>query len=77
METQHINNNNNYNKDKQIRILRLVMRFAGVFILLSVILSVVHSVYWLLFTGFVGLNLLQYSFTKFCPLEIILRKIIK
>lgn len=74
METQH---NNNYNKDKQIRILRLVMRFAGVFILLSILLSVVHSVYWLLFTAFVGLNLFQYSFTKFCPLEIILRKIIK
>ena len=53
---------------------------AGTFILLSLVLGVeaspiFHSKYWLLFTGFVGLNLLQFGFTKFCPLGLILKKI--
>ena len=52
----------------------LVRRFAGVFILLSLLLAHVHSPYWLWFTAFVGFNLLQSSFTHFCPLEIGLRK---
>lgn len=39
---------------------------AGTFVLLSVVLSQVHSVYWLLFTGFVGLNMVQSAFTGFC-----------
>jgi hypothetical protein len=34
-----------------------------------------HSPYWLWFTAFVGLNLLQSSFTNFCPLEILLKKL--
>jgi len=40
--------------------LRLI---AGFFVLLSVALSVLHSRYWLIFTGFVGLNLFQYHST--------------
>lgn len=52
-----------------------IRAFAGSFILISLILSQIHSVYWLFFTGFVGLNLLQSAFTKFCPLEIILKRI--
>lgn len=51
-----------------------IRTIAGVFILLSLTLSQVHSSYWLFFTAFVGLNLLQSSFTKFCPMEIILEK---
>lgn len=46
---------------------RAVMALAGTFILLSLVLSQLHSPYWLLFTAFVGLNLLQASFTGFCP----------
>ena len=53
---------------------RVVLAFAGSFILLSVILSMLYSPYWLLFTGFVGVNLLQSSFTGFCPLAVILKK---
>ncbi len=53
----------------------IIRRFAGTFVLLSLVLSQVHSRYWLLFTAFVGFNLLQSSFTRFCPLEIILRKL--
>ena len=52
----------------------LVRRFAGVFILVSLLLAHFHSRYWLWFTAFVGFNLLQSSFTHFCPLEIGLRK---
>lgn len=54
---------------------RLVMMFAGLFILLSLALSIYHSQNWLYFTAFVGLNLLQASFTGFCPLAIILKKL--
>ncbi len=53
----------------------IIRRFAGSFVLLSLLLSQVHSRYWLLFTAFVGFNLLQSSFTNFCPLEMILRKL--
>lgn len=52
---------------------RLVFAFAGVMILLSLVLSQVHSVYWLLLTAFVGLNMLQAAFTGFCPLARILK----
>ncbi len=53
----------------------IIRRFAGVFILLSLLLAHYHSSYWLWFTGFVGFNLLQSSFTGLCPLEYILRKL--
>ena len=53
---------------------RIVMAFAGTVILVSVLLGHYVSPYWLLLTGFVGLNLLQASFTGFCPLAIILKK---
>ena len=54
---------------------RLVFAVAGGFILLSIILSLIHSPYWLFFTAFVGANLLQSSFTGFCPLAVILKKV--
>lgn len=54
---------------------RLVLAFAGSFVLLSVILSQLHHVYWLFFTAFVGLNLLQSAFTGFCPLAKILKAV--
>jgi hypothetical protein len=53
---------------------RLVFTVAGSFVLLSVLMSVFHSQYWLFFTAFVGANLLQASFTGFCPLAVILKK---
>jgi Inner membrane protein YgaP-like, transmembrane domain len=52
----------------------IIRRFAGSFILVSLLLAHYHSAYWLWVTAFVGFNLLQSSFTKFCPLEIILRR---
>ncbi|MDJ0783984.1 MAG: DUF2892 domain-containing protein [Desulfosarcinaceae bacterium] len=53
---------------------RIVMAFAGTMILLTIVLSQLHSGYWLLFTAFVGANLLQSAFTGFCPLAILLKK---
>ncbi|MBS4052138.1 MAG: DUF2892 domain-containing protein [Methylomonas sp.] len=54
---------------------RMVMAFAGGFILISLSLAHWHSPNWLWFTAFVGANLLQASFTGFCPLAIILKKL--
>jgi hypothetical protein len=53
----------------------MIRAFAGTFVLASLALSQLHSPYWLLFTAFVGLNLLQSSFTGFCPLEMALRRL--
>jgi len=52
---------------------RLVFLIAGIFILLSLTLSQLHSVNWLWFTAFVGLNMLQAAFSGFCPLAKILK----
>lgn len=52
-----------------------VRAFAGVFILLSLFLAHFYHPNWIYFTVFVGANLLQSAFTKFCPLEIMLKKI--
>ena len=52
---------------------RVVMMFAGIVVLLSVVMSQLHHVYWLFLTAFVGANLLQAAFTGFCPLAKILK----
>lgn len=58
---------------------RMVRIFAGAVVLVSLALGVAQSPvfvsgYFLWVTVFVGANLLQSGFTRFCPLEIILRK---
>ncbi len=52
-----------------------IRAIAGTFILLSLLLAYFHSPYWLLFTAFVGLNLLQSAFTKWCLMEKFLEKL--
>jgi Inner membrane protein YgaP-like, transmembrane domain len=52
----------------------LIRRFAGIVILVSLALGYWVHPAWFLVTAFVGLNLLQSSFTRFCPLEMILKK---
>ncbi len=54
---------------------RVLRGVAGVFIMLSVALAVYHSPKWVWFIGFIGLNLLQSSFTNWCPMMTILKKI--
>jgi len=54
---------------------KMVMAFAGSFILISLALAHWHSPNWLWFTAFVGANLLQAAFSGFCPLAMILKKL--
>lgn len=53
---------------------RFVHAFAGTVILAGVVLTATVSTWFLLVPAFVGVNLLQTAFTRFCPLAIILRK---
>jgi len=59
---------------------RLIRIFAGLFIVVSLLLGVEGSPLFvskwaLAFTAFVGLNLFQFGFTNFCPLGLILKKL--
>jgi Protein of unknown function (DUF2892) len=54
---------------------RAVMRFAGLVVLLSVVLAWFIHPYWLALTAFAGLNLLQASFTGFCPAAIVFKRL--
>ncbi|WP_081411209.1 YgaP family membrane protein [Tenacibaculum ovolyticum] len=49
----------------------------GSFVLISVILTVYVNPNWMWFTVFIGLNLIQSAFTKWCLLETILMKVLK
>ncbi len=54
---------------------RIVRGVAGTFVLTGIILALVVNIYWIGLSAFAGLNLLQSSITRFCPLEMILDKI--
>ena len=54
---------------------RAVVVFAGIMVLVSLTLSQLHSPYWLLLTAFVGFNLIQESFTGFCPAAIVFKRL--
>lgn len=53
---------------------RIVRAVAGSFVLLSITLAYFLTINWLWLGAFVGVNLLQSSLTKFCPLEWVLTK---
>ena len=50
-----------------------VLRFAGVMVLLSVLLTAYVSPLFVWFTVFIGLTLLQSSFTGVCPAAMVFR----
>jgi hypothetical protein len=52
---------------------RMLHLIAGSFVFISVVLGYYVSPYFLLFTGFVGLNLVQSAFSGWCPMMSILR----
>jgi hypothetical protein len=54
---------------------RYLRGIAGSFVLISVLLSLYHSPYWLFFTGFVAVNLVQSAFTNWCPMMTFLKKL--
>lgn len=55
--------------------LESAIRFiAGLFVVISLWLGYTVSPYWFIFTAFVGVNLMQSAFTKWCLMETILKK---
>ena len=54
---------------------RWLRTIAGLFILISLVLAIFLSKWWLIFTAFVGFNLFQSGFTNWCPMMSILRRI--
>ncbi|SIO53377.1 Protein of unknown function [Rhodovulum sp. ES.010] len=54
---------------------RTVLMFAGFMILLSLALGTWVSGWWYLFTAFIGVNMIQSSFTGFCPAAIVFKKL--
>ncbi|MET0759462.1 MAG: DUF2892 domain-containing protein [Flavobacterium sp.] len=54
---------------------RIIRAFAGIFILISLLLALYVNQNWLWLTAFVGANLFQSSITKWCLLEDILTKL--
>ena len=54
---------------------RGVMMFAGVMVLLSVVLTALVSPLWMWVTVFIGVNLIQSSITGFCPAAIVFKKL--
>jgi hypothetical protein len=54
---------------------RAIMAFAGVMILVSIVLTkFVHPNFWWL-TAFIGANLFQSAFTGFCPAGMVMNKL--
>ncbi|MHB0768524.1 YgaP family membrane protein [Bradyrhizobium sp. 5.13L] len=54
---------------------KAVLAFAGCVVLLGLALGAYVNAYWYLLTAFAGLNMLQASFTGFCPAAIVFRKL--
>ncbi len=54
---------------------RIIWLIAGSFALAGTLLAVIHSTYWLILTGLVGVNLLIFAFTGFCIMANILYKL--
>lgn len=54
---------------------KAVLAFAGFIVLLGVVLSLAVHPYWIALTIFAGLNMIQASFTGFCPAAMIFKKL--
>jgi len=52
-----------------------VLRFAGLMVLLGVVLSLYVHPYWIGLSAFAGLNMLQASFTGFCPAALLFKRL--
>ncbi|QJQ31163.1 DUF2892 domain-containing protein [Sphingomonas lacunae] len=53
---------------------RAVLMFAGCVVLLSILLSVTVHPYWIGLAIFAGLNMIQASFTGFCPAAMLFKR---
>jgi hypothetical protein len=54
---------------------RAVMAFAGCVVLLGLLLAITVHPWWLALSAFAGLNMIQASFTGFCPAAIVFKKL--
>jgi Protein of unknown function (DUF2892) len=54
---------------------KAVLAFAGFVVLLGLTLGTYVNAYWYLLTAFAGLNMIQSSFTGFCPAAIVFKKL--
>ena len=61
--------------DDDMSLDRAVLAFAGVMVLVSVLLTQFVSAYFLWFTVFIGVNLIQSSVTGFCPAASVMKKL--
>jgi len=52
-----------------------VLRFAGLVVLVSALLSIWVHPWWIGLTIFAGLNMLQASFTRFCPAAMVFKRL--
>jgi F0F1-type ATP synthase assembly protein I len=66
---------NTMRKDFVMSVENSVRLLAGSMVIVSLVLYYFVSPWWLLVTAFVGFNLVQSSFTKFCPAEIIIKRL--
>lgn len=54
---------------------RYIRAIAGIFVIASVLLGMYVNANWFWFSLFVGANLLQSAFTRWCLMEDIIRKL--
>ncbi|MBS0279201.1 MAG: DUF2892 domain-containing protein [Proteobacteria bacterium] len=54
---------------------KAVLAFAGLVVLVGLVLAQIYSPWWLLLSAFAGLNMFQAAFTGFCPAAIVFRKL--
>ena len=54
---------------------RAVLAFAGLVVVVGLVLGTYINAYWYLLTAFAGLNMIQASLTGFCPAAIVFRKL--
>ena len=54
---------------------RMIFIFAGFVVLTGLVLSQIHSSWWLLLPAFAGVNMIQAAFTGFCPVAIVFKKL--
>ena len=54
---------------------KAVLAFAGFVVLLGLALGTYVNAYWYLLTAFAGLNMIQASFTGFCPAAMVFKKL--
>lgn len=62
-------------RSEEMSLDRMIFVFAGIVVLTGVILSQLHSPWWLLLTAFAGVNMIQSAFTGFCPAAIVFKKL--